>query len=233
MKYFVARIQFYKSEQKRLSKKESPEKPIELIERLLRENPEYKPENEKRGIGLLFGNFMPNTGELVAARVGRSKEGLWEDYDIKAKKFIETPKTKFPSVLILWDSAEQAIIVERRTTIFPIIQSFFNSLENHFNSLLRPYEIRVSIIPLTRDIDFWNTIENYDEIYSVTFDLRMPNFLGITNKSVKEILEHVRQENNGSELSTTISNENGTLKLIRDSWVTPFVNWIKLGGVCG
>ncbi len=131
---------------------------------------------------------------------------------------------------MLWDSEEQAIIVEKRTTAFPNIQSFFKALENHLNSLLIPYEIRVSIIPLTTDVDFWDVIDQHDKIYNVTFDLKMPNFFGSTNASVVEILNAIKQENNGSELSTKISNEGGNLRINRDSWVTPFVNWIKLGG---
>jgi hypothetical protein len=235
MKYFVARMSFYQSPQKAIDKIETKENPIDLLERLLREKPEYTPNKkkvyeEKKGIALLFGNFIFYEGQLVAVKVGRGKETPWPDYDREERKFVKFSRTKFPNALMLWDRYEQAIIIEKNPQIFPIIQAFFNSLENHFNSLLRPYEITVSIIPLTTEIDFWNTIKQFDKIYNVNFGLKMPNLFGHTNEALKETLEQFKNENNAEELSTKISNSNGSLKLAKDSWITPMLKWITIGG---
>jgi hypothetical protein len=64
------------------------------------------------------------------------------------------------------------------------------------------YELIVSVIPLTEEMEFWKFINMYGDIYRINFQLIAPNFFGNTQKSVKDILNAVKEEYNAPELST-------------------------------
>lgn len=235
MKFYVARISFLPSAQRRLIKHETDMPPIELLAKLLIDNVEYVPKNRTYGIDLLFGNFIPPEpdDQLLAFKLGRHRaiEVSKYDYDYDKKEFLEISDTTQPNVLVLWDSDQQVILVERNTRVFREHETVLRSIEYHFNNLLSTYELIVNVMPLTEEMEFWNFINKYTSIYRINFQLIAPNFFGNTQKSVKEILNVVTDEYNATELSTQIANPMGDLKVSdSDTKINTFLNWIKEGG---
>lgn len=235
MKFYVARISFLPSVQKRLIKHEIDMSPIELLAKLLVDSVEYTPKNRNYGIDLLFGNFILSEpdNQLLAFKLGRSKaiEVSKYDYDYNKKEFLEISDTTQPNVLVLWDSDQQVILVERNTSVFQKYETVLKSIECHFNNLLGGYELIVNVIPLTEEMEFWKFIGMYDYIYKIDFQLIAPNFFGNTQKSVKEMLVAVEDEYNATELSTQIANPTGAIEVSdSDTRINSFLNWIKEGG---
>jgi len=235
MKFYVARISFLPSAQRKLVKHETDMPPIELLAKLLVDNVEYVPKNRNYGIDLLFGNFIPPEpdDQLLAFKLGRHRaiEVSKYDYDYNRKEFLEISDTTQPNVLVLWDSSQQVILVERNTSVFHKYETVFKSIEYHFNNLVGSYELIVSVIPLTEEMEFWKFINMYGDIYRINFQLIAPNFFGNTQKSVKDILDAVKEEYNAPELSTQIANPMGGIKVSdSDTKIISFLNWIKEGG---
>ena len=235
MKFYVARISFLPSAQKRLIKHEIDMPPIELLAKLLVDNVEYIPKNKNCGIDLLLGNFIPPEPDnhLLAFKLGRRRaiKVSKYDYDYNKKEFSETSDTTQPNVLVLWDSDQQVILVERNTSVFKDYETVFKSIGYHFNNLVYTYELIINVIPLTEEMEFWKFIDMYEYIYRINFQLIAPNFFGNTQKSVKEMLDAVTDEYSATELSTQIANPMGDLKVSdSDTKIISFLNWIKEGG---
>ena len=235
MKFHVARLSFVSSAQRTLQKPEFEGNPIELTEKLLEENPNHAP--KKRGfIGLYFGDFIFDTGrKLLAARLGKFKEVKITEYDERKKVFHDRKDASFPYVYLLWDKDEQAILVERDTSVFPNYEVLFRSIENHLNNLLKTYELRVSVTPLTERMDFWRSLREYAQgrgyLYEANFKLYMPNFFGNTQQNLKEILNAVKEDYNATEFSNQISNTDGRLNIQEnDQKIDAALEWIMKGG---
>jgi hypothetical protein len=131
----------------------------------------------------------------------------------------------------LIDREEQVFIIEKNSSVFSNYNSLFNSIEDHLNSLLHEYDLSVSIAPITSTINFWKRISEYDYIYTVNFELFMPNLFGNTNKSAKNILSDVKEKHNADKLSEQISNEEGALNLSEsDDGINNWLDWIGKGG---
>jgi hypothetical protein len=177
MQFHIARLSFVSSVQKILFKPEFKGEPIELAEKLLAENPLYS-KRTKGFVSLLFGGFIfGDDGRLLSAKVGISKDVRWPDYDVKKIDFLDTRRTQYPHVYLLWDRDEQIILIERNTAVFRNYERVVKSIEDHLNKLLVPYELRVFVKPLTDKADFWRAIQKYRYLYTVNFELHMPNFL--------------------------------------------------------
>jgi len=59
----------------------------------------------------------------------------------------------------------------------------------------------------------------------------MPNFFGDAHKPVKELLDSIKNNYNAEELNSSISNEEGKLKISKDDdMVIKFVSWVGEGG---
>jgi len=96
---------------------------------------------------------------------------------------------------------------------------------------LHEYDLSVSIAPITSPIDFWKYVSEYDYIYTINFELFMPNIFGNTNKSAKNILSDVRDKYNADKLSEQIGNEEGALHLSDDDeGINNWLDWIGKGG---
>lgn len=93
------------------------------------------------------------------------------------------------------------------------------------------YELRVFLEPLTEKMDFWKAVESYRYLYEVNFELHMPNFLGNTQKEIKEVLDMFKTGYNATGVSNQISNEDGKLKIpMDDQLINTNLEWITNGG---
>jgi len=233
MKFHIARLSFVSSAQKILQKPEFEGTPIELAEKLLVENEWYTP--KKSGfVGLYLGDFIFDPDrKLLAARLAKlkAKEVKITKIDEHKKGFRDRIDESYPYVYLLWDRDEQAILVEKDMSIFPDYEVLFRSIENHLNNLLKRYELRVSVTPLTEKMDFWRFIHAYRYLYEANFKLYMPNFFGNTQKELKELLDAVKEDYNATEFSNQISNTDGRLNIQEnDPKTNAALEWIMKGG---
>ncbi len=234
MKFHIARLSFVPSVQKTLVGPKFEGTPIELAEKLLVEHTRYTSKNREgfTSTSLIFAGFISGTdGRLLSAKLGKAKEVKLLDYDDDKPDFLDTERTSYPYVYLLWDRDEQVILVQKNTSVFQDYEVVLNSIEDHLNNLLAEYELRVFVEPLTEKADFWRTIQMLKYIYEVTFELHMPNFLGETQKHLKEALETFREEYNATGVSTRISNPDGRLNIPEsDPQTNTDLEWITKGG---
>ena len=224
-------MSFIPIKQKKLFKPEFEGTAIELIERLLVENPQYSVGERKKGFtNLYFGDFAyDKDNRMILLKLGKQKE--WKRSDYREAKFIDEIKEDYPHVLLLWDRNEQTILIERNTAIFPNYLTVFKSIENHFNNLLEKFELEVYIVPIPKKGDFWKIIKEYQLIYEISFELYQPNLFGETEKSVKEILECFNEEYNATSVTITIANPRGNLKVADiNQRIIDDINWVDKGG---
>lgn len=234
MKFHIARLSFVPSVQKILVAPKFEGTPIELAEKLLVEHTRYTSKNREgfTSTSLIFAGFISGTdGRLLSAKLGKAKEVKLLDYDDDKPDFLDTERTSYPYVYLLWDRDEQVILVQKNTSVFQDYEAVLNSIEDHLNNLLAEYELRVFVEPLTEKADFWRTIQMLKYIYEVTFELHMPNFLGKTQKHLKEALETFSEEYNATGVSTRISNPDGRLNIQEsDPQTNTDLEWITKGG---
>lgn len=227
----MARLSFFPSIQQPLFKKRFEGSPIELAEQLLVSNPQYVPERKRGFVWLYFGGFIFSDDKLLAVKLGKSKEIKIPKYDQQTKDFLEETDTSYPFVYMLWDRDEQVILLEKKTTVFPIYENVFRSIEDHLNRLLISYGLSVSIAPIVEKRNFWKYIKTYKFIYDINFKLYVPNFFGYTQKDLKEFLESYKDKYNAMEISAQISNKNGFLRVSEnDPEINKNLEWIEKGG---
>jgi len=196
---------------------------------LLKENNKYIPE-KKGSIELYFGNFIfGDEDELLFAELGRSMDFKIPKYEDGI--FHDEVDEIYPHVHFLWNRSEQLILIEIKTSVFRSCESVIKSIEYHFNNLLEPYGYAVFIEPLTEKTDFWKAVHEYEFMYEVNFELHMPNFLGKTQKDIKEVLNIFKEDNNATGISYKVSNRDGRLILPEDDpRINSNLEWITKGG---
>ncbi|BBL64532.1 hypothetical protein [Methanosarcina mazei] len=235
MNFYIIRLSFNKLKQKELFVKEYHGTKMELVERLLQENSQYIPETKKGHVNFHFGNFRfeksNHEERLYFATLGKYKISEIKRYNQQEKEHYKEKTTSSPWIVFLIDRNEQVFIIQKDTAVFPKYDSLFNSIKEHLNSLLHEYDLSVSLAPITFPNDFWKHVDEYDFIYTVNFELFMPNLFGDTNKSAEEILSDVHDRHNADKLSAEIENSEGALKLSRDDeGINNWLDWIGKGG---
>ncbi|MCM1566269.1 MAG: hypothetical protein NC238_10035 [Dehalobacter sp.] len=230
MKFYLGHIQFIPSAQRKLDAAKYSGKPIELAEKLLQEHNSYSPSKQRGYTSLVFDNFILDTsdGRLLAALIGKGV--LREVPKHNENGFYKAKDDQWPFVVLLWDREEQIILIEKDQSVFQNYEAVFKSIEDHFNNLFDPYELRVYIEPKTEKVSFWNAVEKFKYIYVVTFELHRPNLLGITDEQLAESIDKAKQFN-GTSVSTSILNPDGGLALPRNHpIIMACLNWIANGG---
>lgn len=237
MTYYAARLSFFETAQKQLTKKTTEKEPIALAGTLLMEGPlKYSaPRNRQRGIKRGFmdfyvGNYLTDeSSQLLAFKIGRLRPVKINKYS--DKKFKKIDEEDYPNATVIWVEEQQVILIEKLSQNLINIRLLINSFEDHLNKLLRFYELQVSIALLTDKSTFWDIIYKYKEIYDIEFILFAPNFIGDFNKDTREILAELKNNYNASRTALSITNENGNLVVKRENpIISKFLDWIKDGG---
>lgn len=230
MKFYIAHIQFIRAKQKKLVPHQYSGKPIELAEKLILAHKIYAPSQKRNYTSLIFDNFVtdPVDGSLLAALVGK---GVQKEVPKHGKNgYYKVKDDQWPNVVLLWDRCEQLILIQKDNRVFSNYESVFISIEDHLNKLLDSYEYRAYIEPKTEEISFWNTINEYEYLYDVNFELHMPNFLGRTHEALAESLNEGK-EFNATSLGYSISNPDGNLIVPQNhNIIVVALSWIANGG---
>ena len=235
MNFNIVRLSFNRLKQKRLDKKEYSGTKMQLVEKLLQENYEYSRKRKRGYVDFHLGNFKNKKNEdgdkLYFATLGKYKVTELKKFDKFERKHYKKPDISSPWVTFLIDRDEQVFIIEKNSGVFSNYESLFNSIEDHLNNLLSEFDLAVSIAPITSPIDFWKSIAENDDIYTINFELFMPNLFGHTNESAEDILSNVKEKYNADKISEQIDNEEGALKLSKnDHEVNTWLDWIGKGG---
>lgn len=136
----------------------------------------------------------------------------------------------FPPVIWLWDRSEQVILVENKTSVFSsasVAAKTFSNISN--NIILAEHGFRAHVYPKIVDSAFWETLESFEYVSEVKFNLAAPNLFGNTKKEIGDFLHEVVNETNASEFSPVFKNPDGNLNLKPSSWLNAMIDWVKDG----
>ncbi|MHB8163225.1 MAG: hypothetical protein ACYDDV_02630 [Methanoregula sp.] len=231
LEFIIAQLSFIKSKQTKFETTSPLEKPIEILENRMKEKERYIPRRMKKGkIGLYFGDFLfDENKQLMSIKLGRTRKTQTPKF--QGGKFLDQIEDTFPHVFLLWDRKEQAILIERKISIFFDYEIVLKSLEDHFNDLISDLDVSVFLEPKSDTADFWKIIEENDYIYEVGFTLHMPNLFGNLQKPLKETLEGLQKKYNNTDVTTQITNPEGNLNLNKsDPDINENLAWIAKGG---
>jgi hypothetical protein len=148
----------------------------------------------------------------------------------REEDFGTTEVENYPNIIIIWFREQQIIFVERNPLVFSNFEVILRSLEDHLTSILREYDLSVSIEPLSDFAKFWDYIKKFSSIYEIEFNLITPNFFG-AGMQAREILNSAKNRYDAKEVKMGISNEDGNLRVDQDDENTSqLVSWVGKGG---
>jgi hypothetical protein len=231
MEFIIAQLSFIKSKQIKFESISPSEKPIEILESRIKDKDRYIPRKMKAGkIPLYFGDFLfDENKQLLSIKLGRTRKTQTPKF--QNGRFLDKTEDTFPHVFLLWDRKEQAILIEKKVTIFYDYELVLKSLEDHFNNLISDLDVSVFLEPKSDTADFWKIIDENEYIYEVGFTLHMPNLFGNLQKPLKETLENLQKKYNNTEVTTQIANPEGNLTLNKtDPDINENLVWISKGG---
>ena len=199
-----------------------------IIENILKENKKYIPTDERRK-PIYFGELVYSNNELRGGKVGKERTEQLNRFDEENSSFPANPQQNYPTVIFAWDRKRQMIVIERKGNVFHKDEHVIEAFENHINKYLNPQGYKISFIPISTENDFWKIIDTSD-VKSVEFKLYIPNAIGYTNLEVSKVLETAKEEMNITEMTTTVTNENGNLKVERkNGFIANCLDWVNKG----
>jgi hypothetical protein len=227
-------LSFNELKQKKISIKPFEGTKMNLVEKLLQDHFEYDKKSSRGYVDFHLGNFITkNEGDknFHFATLGKYKPVEIKKFNKDEKEHYKESSISSPWVSFLIDRKEQVFIIEKNSSVFSKYEPLFNSIEDHLNNLLQEYDISVSIAPVSSPSNFWTYISEYDYVYSVNFELFMPNLFGNTDGAAKEFLSDAKEKYNADSVSEQISNKDGALDLDpKDKGINKWLNWIGKGG---
>jgi len=222
-------VQFYAGRFSLLPAKQSifyelgSEQKFDTILHLLYQGAEFV----SRGMSIIIEPLIGEDGNWMGGKIGKKAERI---LPIKRDgHMVKSPETLYPHVLFTLIPEEQLILIQRDRAVFSSDLLVFALFEAFFEEKLLDKGLEVAILPLTTRGKFWSDVENAEKLYGVKFHLEMPNFLGDSEKGLKEALENIKGRTNSNILDIGVSNKNGDLSITKDESTQAMVNWAEKG----
>lgn len=222
LKFYAGRFSLVPANQNLFYQLGSEQKFIYALEAL-----HHECEFNHNGLSLLLEPILDTHNNVIGGKLGRQTSKTLPLKD--DGKLIKRRAILYPYILFILVPEEQIILFQRDRTVFSSDLQVFRHLEYFFELQLLEKGLEVSIKPLTAKGKFWDAITTSEKIYNIRFVLEMPNFLGSTEKHLRDTLKEIRNLTNGTKLDIAVNNKNGELKLGPDKTIQPMVNWSENG----
>ena len=231
--FVAAQVQFISTSGELWSGLTPPEEGKELFNEVFAKSEvfSFKPKRARgRQVEIFFDPICDKEGKkLLGAKIARTKRMNYSD--IENKHFVQKTISIYPFVLMLWDSNNQVLLVEQKSTVFADVTLPIQLVLLYLNSFLNTRGLIAKWEFIREKGTFWKTISDFEEIFLLKIELIGPNFLGSTCKKAGELLKLLKNETNGTEFSMEIKNENGKVKLDQEDELTQSVaEHVDLGG---
>ena len=173
-------------------------------------------------------------GDYIIASLGKQSEA--ELSGPPSTGFKAVSQEEWPHILVIvcvspTQPLGQTIAVMKDSEIFsaPIhaLRSLVSYMTPH-NELLHGYELILS--SLSRTESFWEIIKTRDgRIQRLSFDLAVPNFLGL-NDEISKSMKTINRKYNATKATIAIENPEGSLHVpLQDEFVQEAVNYASEG----
>lgn len=133
----------------------------------------------------------------------------------------------YPFIWIIIDTRRQIILIEDKSSVISVKKAR-NLLEDFFTSRLIQNELGISIVPRSREKDFWSEVSSMDKITSLDLVISAPNYFKGRHE-VEEFVKEQYQDTNFSTLQLKYKSLTGKLKVLKKN-IGAFIELISDGG---
>ncbi|QDK80887.1 hypothetical protein EXU85_20630 [Spirosoma sp. KCTC 42546] len=138
---------------------------------------------------------------------------------------------RVPYINVIIDWERQIFLIENKPSVFQSMDLIVQRLESYFESQINArthanYKITLSAI--SRDVDFWNEVNEADRIYSLELAFNPPNMFEGRHEA-SELVKEAYGATKFSRFKLVFISDKGRLKVLRDNF-KDFISLIASGG---
>ena len=137
-----------------------------------------------------------------------AKRTQMEAYKLSGNDIKQEQIDSYPPLDVFINLKQQQFAVELNTSIL-IESSIETNIKNLINSLVKEFSIFVNTVQSKKE--FWDLVDDEDEIQEISFDLVVPNFFNATGDA-NDLVSNAKDKLNADSVGLTIKNKKGKLK---------------------
>jgi hypothetical protein len=146
---------------------------------------------------------------ILLCKFARSQE--LKTHNITDDDIDEQVIKDYPFIYFVFHLPNQSFLLEKKTTVFSKPDSAKNALEDLLNEKMSEYHAKLSILPISNEMSFWNEIKDFEELDEVTLFMKSPN-LWLGQASTEEALKSLEEEYSNDEVEITLRSNSGAIK---------------------
>lgn len=154
-----------------------------------------------------------------------AKRTPMETYRLSGNDLKQEQIDNYPPLDVFVNIEKQQIAVQLNSSILSE-KSIETTIKNLLNSLTKDFSLFVNTIQDKKE--FWDLIEQEDEIQEISFDLIVPNFFNATGDA-NELVSSAKEKLNADSVGLSIKNKKGKLKA-ELSAIDSYVKYASLTG---
>lgn len=154
-----------------------------------------------------------------------AKRTPMETYRLSENDLKQEQIDNYPPLDVFVNIEKQQIAVQLNSSILSE-KSIETTIKNLLNSLTKDFSLFVNTIQDKKE--FWDLIEQEDEIQEISFDLIVPNFFNATGDA-NELVSTAKEKLNADSVGLSIKNKKGKLKA-ELSAIDSYVKYASLTG---
>jgi len=133
-----------------------------------------------------------------------------------------------PYVNMIVDLKRQIILIENKLVVYSDNETPRARISKLLEQFLHPYDIIINVKEISSSKQFWENINQADQIYNITLDLPPPNLFNGRFEADK-LVKEVYGSTHFSDFKIILKSATGGLKILKDAFGS-YINLIASGG---
>ncbi len=170
---------------------------------------------------LLYKNTV--TDDILYAQLAKKME--MHTYPLKGNNIQSQDIESYPPLDVFINLKTQQFAVELNSSVLsvPAVES---NIRNLFNSLINGFSLFINAVQDKKE--FWNVVNQDDDIQEISFDLIVPNLFEAT-EAAKELVDDSKQNLNADSVALSFKNKKGKL-VVNMQAINSFVTYSSTTG---
>lgn len=132
-------------------------------------------------------------------------------------------------VYVIVETEKQIMLIERNVSVFPKIFKCAYYIESYLRDRMRNFDFTVNLRELPSPKRFWNYVDEAEDIFELTMTMNAPNMALFAGEETADLLRQVKDSVNNEEISITVRNRDGLLRLTRRA-IGNYIRYIQQVG---
>lgn len=154
-----------------------------------------------------------------------AKRTQMETYKLSDDDIKQEQIDSYPPLEVFINVKKQQFAVELNTSILTE-SSIETNIKNLINSLVKEFSVFINTVQDKKE--FWDLVDDEDEIQEISFDLIVPNFFNATGDA-NDLVSNAKDKLNADSVGLSIRNKKGKLKA-ELSAIDSYVKYASLTG---